>query len=52
MKGVKVMDLAKVSTAELVEELAKREAVEAIRVAPYEKYAKRTEKRPRMKARS
>ena len=32
------MDLSKVSTQELVEELKKREAVEAIHVAPYEDY--------------
>ncbi len=33
------MDLAKVSTKELVEELSKREAVETISVKPYEKYS-------------
>ena len=33
------MDFTKVTTAELVEELSKREAVEAIKVKPYEKYA-------------
>ena len=33
------MDLKKVSTRELVEELSKREAVETIRVMPYEKYS-------------
>ena len=32
------MDLKKVSTRELVEELSKREAVETISVKPYEKY--------------
>ena len=32
------MDLTKASTQELVEELKKREAVEAICVAPYEDY--------------
>ncbi len=38
MKGVKTMDLSKASTMELVEELSKREAVETIRVMPYDKY--------------
>ena len=33
------MDLKKVSTRELMEELSKREAVETICVKPYEKYA-------------
>ena len=33
------MDLTNVSTRELVEELEKREAVEVIRVKPYEKYS-------------
>ena len=32
------MDLSKVSTNELVEELKKREAVEALCAAPYEDY--------------
>lgn len=32
------MDLSKVSTAELVEELAKREAVEKLMVEPYQAY--------------
>ena len=32
------MDLSKISTQELVEELKKREAVESICVAPYEDY--------------
>ena len=32
------MDLSKVSTRELVEELQKREAVESVAVAPYEEY--------------
>lgn len=32
------MDLSKVSTRELVEELRKREAVEAFTAAPYEDY--------------
>ena len=32
------MDLSKVSTRELVEELQKREAVGAVAVAPYEGY--------------
>ncbi len=32
------MDLSKVSTAELAQELAKREAVEKIEVEPYEEY--------------
>lgn len=33
------MDLKKVSTRELVEELSKREAVETVCVKPYEKYS-------------
>lgn len=32
------MDLSKVSTRKLVEELQKREAVEAVAAAPYENY--------------
>lgn len=32
------MDLSKVSTRELVEELQKRDAVEAVVAAPYEEY--------------
>lgn len=32
------MDLSKVSTKELVEELQRREAVEAVAAAPYEDY--------------
>lgn len=32
------MDLSKISTRELVEELAKREAVEAVTVEPYQTY--------------
>lgn len=32
------MDLSKVSTRKLVEELQKREAVEAVAAAPYEDY--------------
>ena len=38
-KGVITMDLKDVSTKELVEELAKREGVEQIGVAPYEPYS-------------
>ena len=33
------MDLKNVSTKQLVEELASREAVEAIRIDPYEEYS-------------
>lgn len=33
------MDLSKISTAELVEELSKREAVEKITAEPYQKYS-------------
>lgn len=32
------MDLSKISTSELVEELAKREAVEKLMVEPYQAY--------------
>lgn len=32
------MDLSKVSTQELVEELRKREAVEVVQVLPYQEY--------------
>ena len=32
------MDLSKVSTAELVQELSKREAVEKIAIEPYQPY--------------
>lgn len=35
---VNTMDLSKASTRELVEELAKREAVEAVTVEPYKTY--------------
>ncbi len=38
-KGVITVDLKDVSTKELVEELAKREGVEQIGVAPYEPYS-------------
>ena len=40
-----IMDLTKASTAELVEELAKREAVERIMVEPYAPYRIVTEDR-------
>ena len=40
-----IMDLTKASTAELVEELAKREAVERIMVDPYAPYRIVTEDR-------
>lgn len=33
------MDLSKISTAELVEELSKREAVEKITAKPYQNYS-------------
>lgn len=36
MKGENTMDLSKISTTLLVEELSKREGVEKITVAPYE----------------
>lgn len=32
------MDLSKVSTQELVEELRKREAVEVVQILPYQEY--------------
>ena len=35
-KGVNIMNLENISTAQLVEELSKREGVEKITVAPYE----------------
>ncbi len=35
---VNTMDLSKASTRELVEELAKREAVEAVTAEPYQTY--------------
>lgn len=35
---VNTMDLSKISTRELVEELAKREAVEAVTAEPYQTY--------------
>lgn len=37
-RNVNEMDLSKVSTQELVEELAKREAVEAVTAEPYQTY--------------
>lgn len=37
-KGMSYMDLSKVSTQELVEELRKREAVEVVQVLPYQDY--------------
>lgn len=37
-KGMSYMDLSKVSTQELVEELRKREAVEVIQTPPYQEY--------------
>ena len=37
-KGMRYMDLSKVSTQELVEELRKREAVEVVQILPYQEY--------------
>ena len=36
VNGVYFMDLSKISTSKLVEELSKREGVEKITIAPYE----------------
>ena len=33
------MDLSNIKTVELVEELAKRDGVETVRIKPYEKFA-------------
>lgn len=43
MKDVEVEALAAISTAELVDELTKREGVKKITVAPYEKKTVNTE---------
>lgn len=38
MEGVMIMDLSKISAAQLVDELSKREAVQALNAEPYQSY--------------
>lgn len=38
MEGVMIMDISKISAAQLVDELSKREAVQALNAEPYQSY--------------